>query len=483
MSWSSNGGGAPPPSEDDPLLPVANGAENAMTTDYGGVDQQQEGEGDRPHDRRRPGQHHHRRDSSLGAEILDVIHEGVAYVEEVAQAVAENVAEGVHVAAESFIETVSEGAHTFHDSVVEEAEAVVEAAVEEMEHADEGQGFFLEMSLARNLSILPEDVVHIAETDVATVSHPTEELQPEEAAGEEAEEPVADEEETELMGLKIAAEEEIPKPEPPRPARMHISAYLLLLSAVVSLSSIGPLLVRQEGCTSLMKVFWRTSATAAILLPFALHQTWKEGLPNWNCPQVTTMCLSAVCYATMCAGFVIALDYTAVGNAVILSNSQAIMLLVSKFLVGDPVTVMEGSGALTAFAGAILCSKDSADEQSGSPQVRDGASPTMLTLVGDFYGLLAGVGGCGYLVFAKRARAHIGLYVFMFVNMFIGCLFVLMFMTLAMGEVVTFDRNELTGVWGWLNLTFDRLPLELMMVVVWYATHFFRIVIQKHYVY
>jgi hypothetical protein len=75
------------------------------------------------------------------------------------------------------------------------------------------------------------------------------------------------------------------------------------------------------------------------------------------------------------------------------------------------------------------------------------------------------MGGVGYLIFAKQTRSHMSLYVFMYLNMLTGSLITLSFMTLILRVPVTFDRNESTGVFGWLNTDTDRLPLEIAMVV------------------
>jgi drug/metabolite transporter (DMT)-like permease len=77
-----------------------------------------------------------------------------------------------------------------------------------------------------------------------------------------------------------------------------------------------------------------------------------------TCPQWTEFFLTVATYASTNVCFVQALKFTAVGNAIIFANSQAILLLLGKFSVGQPVLFLEGSGALIAFIGAILCSKD-----------------------------------------------------------------------------------------------------------------------------
>ena len=56
-----------------------------------------------------------------------------------------------------------------------------------------------------------------------------------------------------------------------------------------------------------------------------------------------------------------AVTYTSVFNAVILANSQAIMLLLGNLFTRARVTRQEGCGAMIAFLGAMLSSIDSSE--------------------------------------------------------------------------------------------------------------------------
>ena len=69
-----------------------------------------------------------------------------------------------------------------------------------------------------------------------------------------------------------------------------------------------------------------------------------------------------------------ALDYTSIGNAMVLNNSQAILLMLGKFFVGERITPGEATGALIAFSGAVLCSTDAAQAKPG----KHGAAPDLL---------------------------------------------------------------------------------------------------------
>jgi drug/metabolite transporter (DMT)-like permease len=328
---------------------------------------------------------------------------------------------------------VVEDAATLMEGVVEEAHDVGETIMEELHEADEGDLHFLEMCMTRSLSILPGDLVDATLFQPPSQNVPTEEphddLEAQKKKGEQACHPAT-----------------------------PLSAYVLLLSAVISLSSIGPLLQLQQDVTPTMKIVWRMAGTAILLFPLAAVDIHKHGFPSLPAPQWMTFLLSTACYSTMSVSFVIALEYTAVGNAVILANSLALILLLGKLCVGAPITLLEGGGAMLAFSGAALCSKDSAEARSSAPTSG---------LVGDALAIFAAIGGVGYLVFAKTSRQHISLYLFMFLTMSVGTLMILLFQILLLNETVTWDRDPNHGVWGFLVIgEADRLPLELTMVVV-----------------
>lgn len=189
--------------------------------------------------------------------LLGAIQEGTVYVEEAGQAV---------------VSEIGEVGEEFKANVVDETDSVFEAAVDEMVSHDDGDSFFLEMTLARSLSILPEDVMSIADTDLSTVIPPTEVGEGEgghdESLGEVSVPTLAGEDESyirdfeggvknEFTPLIGSAETEKEEAEAKlRSPSKSIAAYILLASAVVSLSSIGPLLDMQQNCTPVMKIFW-----------------------------------------------------------------------------------------------------------------------------------------------------------------------------------------------------------------------------------
>jgi drug/metabolite transporter (DMT)-like permease len=213
----------------------------------------------------------------------------------------------------------------------------------------------------------------------------------------------------------------------------------------------------QSNVDSILKIYWRMSATAMALLPFAVKSVHKEGFPMLTLSQVFSLVLTAASYACMCSAFVISLNYTSVGNAVIFSNSQSLILLIAKLCIGETVLLTEGAGAIVAFCGAALCSRDSA-----------GASPDGfdVTLYGDGLALLSAFAGVRYLVLAKSVRKHVTLHVFMFLVMAIGSTLILMTMVMLLSTELSFDRHLSHGIFGWMNLDADRFPLEICMVIL-----------------
>jgi hypothetical protein len=210
----------------------------------------------------------------------------------------------------------------------------------------------LEMSLTRNWSILPGDLADASGFVVQSSFVPFPNPDQEEEVVEEDEElddgvqkpsDISRLTETEAGdGLMKPSVIDVTETTP-------ISAYFLLASAVISLSSIGPILdLRGDLVGSTMKVFWRTSSTSAVLFPFAVYSIQECGLPKLDVRHWVMFVLTAAAYAGLCVFFVWALAYTAVGNAVIISNPQALILLVAKVFMGSEVSFLEGSGASMA---------------------------------------------------------------------------------------------------------------------------------------
>ena len=211
------------------------------------------------------------------------------------------------------------------------AEVIVHEAVET-------ETFFLDMGLTRGLSVLPSDVVDASaaeecheETFLTTVAATVEHHQTDtETTFLSTDSAIAAEETktvpTSAVAAAAASPKEVEEEEPAAPLTVPASAYILLASAVVALSSIGPLLNPQGGVNSTLKIAWRKSATIVCISPMAVRTLYRDGFPHLTTGQWRMLILVAECYAAMCVLFAWSLDYTTVGNAVKISNLQALIL-------------------------------------------------------------------------------------------------------------------------------------------------------------
>ena len=325
---------------------------------------------------------------------------------------------------------------TIVEGVKEEFQEVTQAVRGEFFKAEnDDECYMMRMGLTRNLSLLPCDIVDAAMSTLTSSPPP-----PEKGGGDD------DQDDIEKVPLLPDKEDEGTVAST-KTMVAPVGAYFLLASAIVAMSSIGPLLQLQHDVSACMKIFWRMAGTGLILLPFASAELYQCGLPAMTGPQWAVFLLSTVSYDVLCVAFCLALEYTAVGNAVILANSMSLILLVGKFCSGGPVTVWESVGAIVAFGGASLCSKDSS-EVHGDVDSFDGFG----TLVGDMLALLSAVGGVGYVACAKATRPHMPIYLFMFLTMTIGCALILIFQVLVLKETVSNDRNSFHGLWGGLGM-------------------------------
>lgn len=251
------------------------------------------------------------------------------------------------------------------------------------------------------------------------------------------------------------------------PDAIPTHAYVTLATAVIALSSVGPSLDLQHGVAPVLKIYWRMTGTWMTLFPIAALSLYREGPPKLSRHQAITFLCASFSYAVMCIGFVLSLEYTSVGNAVIFSNTHALLLLLGRFLVGSPVSLLESGGASIAFIGGVFCTYDESlsAEATVAPHV-DEVAPIWVGCFGDLIAVISALGGTTYLVLASTIRARFpSVYVFVFMNMVTASMITLTFILLV-GQEISVSRDIHIGLWGFMNLRYDRLPLEMFMVVI-----------------
>lgn len=318
--------------------------------------------------------------------------------------------------------SMSSGLESIAEDVMVEARLVRDSWKEEMHDAQLGKKYFLDMNMARSLSVLPEELPELVE---------------------------------ETTGVHI----DVHREEQPPPVSKY-GPYMALLGAVLAVSSNGSALSLLHGVEPPLKLYWRMVATAAVLCAFAVRTMMHNGgWPRLSFSQWLTFAGATIGYTGHGLLYIYALEYTSIGNVVIGANSQAILLILAKLIMGQKVQAMEAGGVALAFVGCILCSSDEAKDP-------DNGESAGMAIVGDLLALGSGAFGVGYLTFAKAVRKDLPVTVFMFLVMFFGSFLVLVFMWIVEDGELSASRDPYFGLFGWMTIREYRLYILVHIAII-----------------
>lgn len=232
--------------------------------------------------------------------------------------------------------------------------------------------------------------------------------------------------------------------------------YLLLLSSLFTVSSVGVALDMVDGVAPLLKLFWRQTATCSATVPLMLFAMWRNGPPKFTRKLVLTMVAAGAAYGFYLGSYVVSLSYTSVGHATLFNNSHSLLLVFVKLAQGLPVVPFEGIGAAVGVIGGGITAMDAtkAGENIVSP-----------TVYGDIIALVGASGGALYFTFAKKLRAELDLVVFMCFLTATSASCLLMYM-LVTGENISLSTDPHHGMFGWTEPVSDRLFTVCYLVFV-----------------
>ena len=283
---------------------------------------------------------------------------------------------------------------------------------------------------------------------------------------------------TDVQGIHFEAHQQEPN-ETGEPAELQLDmvvaykvpiiGYVILTSGLVAFASAGAALDLQQGPTPTFKTLWRQIATSLVLLPLVVKSVAQHGMPKMSRWQWCQLPICALAYTYMSLAFNLALTMTTMANTFVLSNMTSLVIIAGRFLLGLPILLLEGVGAVIGFGGAVVCAY--ATTRTGATAAASGAvvavdSHSECPMLGNLIALSASFGVAFYLVCAKNLRSSIDLGVFMFGVMSLGVVFLILYMLLN-GEEISWDLHPYHGVWEWLDpMRMDRLPLELYMAIV-----------------
>ena len=244
--------------------------------------------------------------------------------------------------------------------------------------------------------------------------------------------------------------------------KVPLIGYVILVSGLFALSSIGAALDLQRGeVTSEMKIFWRLSSTSLLFLwPAMKSGVDFSGLSTFE--MFVLLPFAALNYAIMNTSFAVALEYTSLVNAFILSNLASLIIILSKFVVGIRIAALEGLGTLVGLSGAVICAMAPSESSSIGDEDDTIGSGVM---IGNFLAFVASITVAMYLVSAKNLRPKIDLFLFMFLIFSLASVFLLAYIIFS-GQPCEFSSDEEVGVFGWISFRKDRLWLELYIAVI-----------------
>lgn len=209
--------------------------------------------------------------------------------------------------------------------------------------------FFLEMGLTKNLSILPDkknvqDVADGFDKMTRALGMSRRKLSDDEVLSRPDSDDVTnnddDNEETTPLTDFSNGKKKLKK----KKRKIPISAYVQLLFAVTALSSIGPFLDRLDRVSPPLRIVWRQQGTTLVLWPFALRSILVDGPPRLSLAQWCTFLCASFSYSVLTVAFSASVDYTTVNDAAILTNSQSLLLVIAKLVIGSNVVFLEWSG-------------------------------------------------------------------------------------------------------------------------------------------
>ncbi|KAK9828627.1 hypothetical protein WJX72_001179 [[Myrmecia] bisecta] len=259
-------------------------------------------------------------------------------------------------------------------------------------------------------------------------------------------------------------------PEGPFHSSLH---YGVLLAACIAVSSLG-IGMDMQAAGPFLKCAWRSQATVLILLPGLAFVVWRD--PSHLHPlrdrHLLGWLLVASAGQTLFIGlFVWALTYTSIMHAFLLNNTHSIMIVIGSALIGKHVSWLEGAGAVTGFAGTLLCGVDASRQTSGAALPSEARShqqslqPIGISpLAGDLAALIGAAFGALSILAIKicRVRLHVLL---LTVLVYVASLpLFLMLACLADPHAPTWGRNPATGLLGWV--TGEQIGAEVIVALV-----------------
>lgn len=223
-------------------------------------------------------------------------------------------------------------------------------------------------------------------------------------------------------------------------SRIPWHVYLVLLIALLGVSSAGTILQQIDSIPPLLRGAWRLQATAILLMPLAVYQFIEIEDKSEIANQMSLMTLSGLFLALHFATWIASLDYTSLTHSLLFVTTHPLVILIGMTLVSrfkdiKSASRLEWIGGIIGVTGAIITLQDGGSIQ-GDHEV---------TLFGDMLAFAGGVLVVGYIVCGRIVRKKLPIFVYAFIVTAIGALI----MTLS-SALLESNYSEF-GAFGWIG--------------------------------
>ncbi|XP_024544748.1 uncharacterized protein LOC9644301 [Selaginella moellendorffii] len=190
-------------------------------------------------------------------------------------------------------------------------------------------------------------------------------------------------------------------------ARIPWYVWLVLVCAVVAVSSAGAVTKLMKRAAPISNAAWRLQVTAMILLPGFIWD-WCRLSPQKRCMFFTwrPLCvlgISALAIALHFALWVWSLDHTSLPHSLLFVSMPPLIIAVLSWLRCKPLSKGENAGVFLGFAGVLIIAFASkSDGDKG------------ITFLGDLMAFLAAVAFVAYMFAGNNLRSWMPLYLYAF---------------------------------------------------------------------
>mmetsp|Transcript_21371 Transcript_21371/g.27629 ORF Transcript_21371/g.27629 Transcript_21371/m.27629 type:complete len:913 (-) Transcript_21371:111-2849(-) len=190
--------------------------------------------------------------------------------------------------------------------------------------------------------------------------------------------------------------------------KVPLIGWILLPIVLTTSAASGPL-SKFLPVPILLANFWRKILSMIMIFPLAFKAFFvPEVRLKIFKPDVLKDLLLAVFGKCLCnTTFYIAMMYMAIPLVGLFQNTVPVLLLGLKLVQKEPISLMEGTGAAVAFGGTVVVGIDSLDSNTSSA----GGN----FWIGSAFSLLSAIGLAIYLIYAKKTRPNVDIFILNFV--------------------------------------------------------------------